>query len=117
MPILYEIAYHDTVMTEADGQLVYSIPVMRDATVKEVMAIVRSAVRRRGALVLMLHSICESTEHEDNWSWQRDKLVRLCESLCELEQQGKLYLCPTVVQYEQLRERVISANQLKRDSK
>ena len=117
MPILYEVAYHDTVMTEADGQLVYSVPVMRDATVKEVMAIVRSAVRRRGALVLMLHSICESTEHEDNWSWRRDKLVRLCESLSELELQGKLHLCPTVVQYEQLRERVISVNQLERDFK
>lgn len=95
LPFLFRIAYHDTVMCGAEGQIIYSVPVMKGTTAGEVMALVRSAVKRRGAVVLLLHSIRESTAGEDNWSWKRRKLLCLCKRLSALEQQGMLCMCTT----------------------
>lgn len=105
LPCLYRFGYHDTVMTQPDGQIVYSVPVMRDATVSQVMAVVKSAVRRRGALVLMLHSIADDALGDDNWTWGRTKLEALCRELLLLEREGKLYICNTATQYQLLRRR------------
>lgn len=101
----YRFGYHDTVMTEADGQIVYSIPVMKDATVRQVAAAVKDAVRRRGAVVLMLHSVLDDVSGEDNWTWERKKLEELCRMLLKMEQEGKLCICTTAEQYRMLRER------------
>lgn len=105
LPCLFRIGYHDTVMTEADGQIVYSIPVMRDTSVKEVMAAVNDAVRRRGAVVLMLHSIEEDVSNEDNWTWKRSKLEELCDELTQLQHEGKLFMLTTIDQYHLLLRR------------
>lgn len=101
----YRFGYHDTVMTESDGQIVYSIPVMKDATVRQVAAAVKDAVRRRGAVVLMLHSVLDDVSGEDNWTWERKKLEELCRMLLKMEQEGKLCICTTAEQYRMLRER------------
>lgn len=105
LPCLFRIAYHDTVMTEADGQILYSIPVMRDTSVKEVMAAVKEAIRRRGAVILMLHSIEEDVSNEDNWAWKKSKLGELCDELKRLEHEGKLSLLTTIDQYRLLLRR------------
>ena len=102
LPFLFRIAYRDTVMRRADGQFVYSVPIMKNTTVAQVKALVRSAVRRRGAVILLLHSIRENTAGDDNWSWRRDKLSCLCDSLSSLERNGKLRICTTAHQFEQL---------------
>ena len=105
LPILFGIAYHDTVMTAPDGQILYSIPVMKDATVKQLEAVLRSCVRRRGALVLMLHSIEAEDRDEDNWTWRQDKLERLCDTLLTLSRRGQLEVCTTAEQFDRLVER------------
>ena len=105
LPLLYRVGFHDTVMTDCDGKIVYSIPVMKDATMRQVLSVVRACVRRRGALVLMLHSILEDVSGEDNWSWERAKLEALCRELKKLEQEGKLTLCTTMKQYQLLQNR------------
>ncbi len=102
---MYRFGYHDTVMTEPDGQIIYSIPIMRDTTVSQVVAIVRESVRKRGAIVLMLHSIMSDTSKEDNWTWDKQKLESLCCELSRMEQNGKLVLCRTIDQYHLLQER------------
>ena len=105
IPCLFRIAYHDTVMTKADGQILYSIPVLRDTSVKEVMAAVKDAIRRRGAVVLMLHSIKDDVSNEDNWTWKRSKLEGLCDELTKLEHEGKLSVLTTIDQYRLLLRR------------
>ena len=105
LPILFGIAYHDTVMTAPDGQILYSIPVMKDATVKQLEAVLRSCVRRRGALVLMLHSIEAEDREEDNWTWRQDKLERLCDTLLTFSRRGQLEVCTTAEQFDRLVER------------
>ena len=105
LPLLYRVGFHDTVMTDCDGKIVYSIPVMKDATAGQVLSVVRSCVRRRGALVLMLHSILKEVSGEDNWTWERARLETLCRELKKLEQEGKLTLCTTMRQYQLLQNR------------
>lgn len=102
LPVLYRIAYHDTVMDSAEGGILYSVPILRNTSVNELMAVIRSAVKRRGAVILMLHSVLEDTAGEDNWSWKQKKLLRLCVRLSDLEQQGKLCLCTASRLYELL---------------
>ena len=102
---LYRFGYHDTVMTKADGQILYSVPVMRDATVGQVLSVVRDAIRRRGAVVLMLHSILDENSGKDNWTWERGRLETLCRELKRLEQEGKLSICKTIDQYHMLQRR------------
>lgn len=102
---LYRFGYHDTVMTAADGQILYSAPVMRDATVGQVLSVVKDAIRRRGAVVLMLHSVLDKDSGKDNWTWDREKLETLCRELKRLEQEGTLSLCKTIDQYHILQRR------------
>ena len=106
LPLLYRFAYHDTVMTEADGQIIYSVPVMKDTTVSQIMSVIKSAIKRRGALVLMFHSIEQSLVDSDNWSWSKAKMQFLCEELCQLEENGRITVCTTRELFKRLQERV-----------
>ena len=106
LPLLYRIAYHDTIMTECDGKILYSVPIMRDVTVPQVLAVVRDCVKRRGALVLTLHSVEPEPSDSDVWSWREDKLERLCEALSELQDRGLLQICTSAKQFRLLQERI-----------
>ena len=106
LPFLYRIAFHDTVMTECDGKILYSVPIMGDITDRQVLALVRDSVKRRGALVLMLHSVEPEPAGSDAWSWSEGKMRRLCAALETLREQGKLTLCTTMEQAKLLRERI-----------
>ena len=101
----YRFGYHDTIMTKTDGQILYSVPVMGDASAGQVLALVRDAIRRRGALVLMLHSVSDDVFKNDNWTWKREKLETLCRALKRWEREGKLSLCKTIDQYHLLQRR------------
>lgn len=95
IPLLYRIAYADTLMDRCEDRVVYSIPVMKDTTFGQVKAIVDLAIRRGSALTLMFHSILPDTAREDNWSWDRSKFVELCDYLCAQQRNGELTLCTT----------------------
>ena len=105
LSILYRIAYHDTVMDSAKGGILYSVPILRSTGVNELMAVICSAVKRCGAVILLLHSFLEDCAWEDIWSWQQGKLLRLCESLTDLAQRGQLRLCSTSRRYKLLQGR------------
>ena len=102
LPFLYRIAYHDTIMTERDGKILYSVPIMGDITASQVLALVRDCVKRRGALVLMLHSVEPEPDRADPWSWQEEKLRRLCQALTELQDRGLLRVCTCAEQLRRL---------------
>lgn len=106
LPILYRIAYHDTIMTKCDGKILFSVPVMGDVTAAQVLTVVRDCVRRRGALVLLLHSVEPHPAEGDVWSWSEAKLRRLCDALLEMESRGVLRVCTTADQFRELRKRV-----------
>lgn len=95
IPFLYQIAYADTLMISCPDRVVYSIPVMKDATFKQVRAIIDLAIRRRSALTLMFHSVLDDMSQEDNWSWDRKKFVCLCKYLEEKRLSGQLEIMTT----------------------
>lgn len=95
IPLLYRIAYADTLMDRCEDRVIYSIPVMKDTTFGQVKAVVDLAIRRGSALTLMFHSILPDTTREDNWSWDRSKFEKLCDYLCAQQRSGKLTLCTT----------------------
>lgn len=105
IPLLYRIAYHDTVMTRSDGKIVYSIPVMGDVTVRQLLSIIRYGVRHRDALVLMFHSIEAEAPRREGWTWRTQKLKQLCVELSRMESLGRLQVCTTMELFLRLQER------------
>lgn len=105
LPVFYRIAYHDTIMTDCDRKILYSVPVMGDITVAQLLAVIRSCIKRRGALVLMFHSVEADTSQRDPWTWSVEKMKRLCAAIHSLEEQGLLTACTTMEQFQRLRER------------
>ena len=104
-PLLYRIAYHDTIMTACDGKLLYSIPIMGDITVKQVLSVVRDSIKQRGALVLMFHSVETDPQKNDSWSWKQEKMETLCAALLEYQRNGLLSLCTTEEQMQLIKNR------------
>lgn len=88
-PLLYKIAYKDTLMDEGDnGKFIYSVPVLGDITYEQVKALVDLSVSKRKALVLMFHSIHE--KDGDVWNWNIDKFIKLCNYVQELRSADEL---------------------------
>ena len=109
LPTLYRIGYHDTIMTRCDdknNKIVYSVPVMRSITVGQVFAVVRDAVKHRGALILMFHSVeHDNTKIADNWSWSFEKMRVLCDKIKWMRSRGQLRVCTTAELVEYLQEK------------
>lgn len=95
IPLLYQIAYADTLMSECEDRVVYSVPVLKDTTFCQIKALVDLAVKRSCALTLMFHSVVDDTAGEDNWSWQRQKFIDLCNYLVQKRREGLLEILTT----------------------
>ena len=95
IPLLYQIAYANTLMSKCADRVVYSVPVMKDTTLSQVKALINLAVRRRCGLTLMFHSIVDDITGEDNWSWERQKFIGLCDYLDKKRQEGMLEVLTT----------------------
>ena len=102
LPLLYEIAYADTIMRFRDGKIVYSIPVMKDATLAQIKAVLRRCIGQGGHLILMFHSILPDTSREDNWTWNQEKFERLCTWLQKRRDSGELELLTTAQQFSKM---------------
>lgn len=83
LPLLYRIAYHDTLMELPEGKVVYSVPVMKDTTIAQLKALIDLSIRRKCRLVLMFHSVLPDTVREDNWSWPQEQCEKLCSYLVQ----------------------------------
>ena len=106
LPFLYKVAYHDTVMIECSGKVLYSVPIMGDVTVKQVLSIIRNTIKRRGALILMFHSIEPQPAKTDHWSWSESNMNTLCSAIVGFEKQGLLKTCTTMRQFDILHHRI-----------
>ncbi len=102
IPLLYEISFADTIMRFRDGKIVYSIPVMKDATLAQIKAVLRRCIGQGGHLILMFHSILPETSKEDNWTWSQEKFERLCTWLQKKRDSGELELLTTAQQFSKM---------------
>jgi len=79
---LFTIAYGDTVMHNGDNpRIIYALPVTNEMTVKELLGLVKIAIKENGYLVFMMHSIMDDISNEDPWSYSTEKFVNLLEEL------------------------------------
>ena len=91
LPMLFEIAYKDTLMANCNDGVIYRVPVHKDTTVFQIKRIVRKCTREKKALFLMFHSV--DSVANDTWTWESKKFYALCQFLMKNRDAGSLHLC------------------------
>mgnify|MGYP002623317668 CR=1 FL=1 len=102
LPPLMRFAFGNTLMTEADGMTLYSIPVVGTMPSYVLKTMADLAFQRDAACILMLHSVVRDGEMRDLYSIEEKKLKALCEHLCELRDHGKIEIATTMDIFEKL---------------
>lgn len=102
LPLFYRIAYADTKMQFRDGQIVYSVPVLKDISVKQLCALVDDCILTDSSITFMFHSILENTDDNDNCTWSRDKFVKFCKYIANKRDNGELDICTTAELFSRL---------------
>lgn len=103
-PCLYRLAYQDTLMSNIEDDILYSIPVLSSITIAELKAIIKYAIKTKTACILMLHSIVPDGKVHDNWDYETTKFINLCEYIKEKEQEGKLEICTSMNIWKRLKD-------------
>lgn len=102
-PWIYRLAYQDTLMFDANEGVLYSIPVLSSITLGQLKAVIREAVRKKAACILMFHSIVEKGKVRDNWDYETDKFQELCSFLNELHEKDELKVMTSMDIYNRLK--------------
>jgi hypothetical protein len=106
LPLLYRLAYEDTLMSETQDGILYSIPVLSSIKLRELRAIIKYAVKKRQCLVLMFHSIVPDMGGvHDNWDFEVSKFRELCNYLCTLQEKGVLAVKTSMDIYNYLKDK------------
>lgn len=95
--MLYYKAFEKSIGLVKQNFLIYSVPIMNKATLKQVTYLIRKAVKNGKSCVLMFHSISGKGDLycKDTWSWDRNKFAGLCKWLGEQEKLGKIEIVTT----------------------
>lgn len=102
-PILYRLAYQDTLMDSVEDDLIYSVPVLSSTSVGQLTSVLAYAIKHHQACVLMLHSIVPPNHVHDNWDYESDKFEKLCAWIARKQQQGSLLPTTTMDIYQRLK--------------
>ena len=98
-PWLYKIAYQDTLMGKVEDGILYSIPVLSSVTPKQIDAVIRLAVKKKKACVLMFHSIVGDEKKRNSWDYSSRKFEHLCQILSKYREQNLLEVKTTMELY------------------
>lgn len=80
-----------------DQFVLTAVPVMRQQTLRQVLALVDTCGQRQQDLILMFHSIVKPGEdfYDDTWSWDYNAFAQLCAHLLELQATQQITLTTT----------------------
>lgn len=95
-PLLYKEAYKETLMDAFDDRLLYSVPVMKDISFREIKSLVEYAIKSNKSLILMFHSVKDDVKQDDNWTWGKEKFSSLCRYLAQNRDDDKLNICTSM---------------------
>lgn len=84
-PVLYRLAYQDTLMNNMQDGILYSVPVLSSITNSELEALIKYAAVHKKALVLMFHSIVPKGQIHDNWDFEENKFEKLLLFIQEMQ--------------------------------
>ena len=99
---LYKVAYVDTLMDKTEGIVVFSIPVINDITVSQLVKMVREAKKQNKWCVFMFHSIKKKGDdsYNDPWSWDYNKFVEFANVLKKMRDAEEIEVMTTKAAYE-----------------
>ena len=94
---LFNIAYHDTLLDRTDDYILFSVPIMKDTTLSEVVALVKQAVKKEKNLILLFHRILKPDEenHKENWYWDYREFDTLLQFLRMEQEKRRLKVVKT----------------------
>jgi hypothetical protein len=102
-PILYRLAYQDTLMSHVEDGILYSIPVLSTIKVSELKALIKYAELSGKACILMFHSIVEDGKIRDNWDYELTKFIHLCKFLVEEREKQHLDIVTSMEIFQRLK--------------
>lgn len=102
-PMLYRLAYQDTLMDTVEDGIVYSVPVLSSISVAQLKSLISYAIKYKKVCILMLHSIVEDGKVHDNWDYEKSKFEDLYHYLSVMQQQGQLEVVTSQKAYELLK--------------
>ena len=96
-PIFYWV-YKETLLSNSESFIFYSVPILRDNSLHEVLYLLKKAIEEKKSIILMFHSILKPGEkyYRDLWSWDYYKFLELCHKLKKYENQKEIQLCKTI---------------------
>lgn len=103
LPWLYKIAYKDSLMEEADNDIMYSVPVLSSVTFNQLKAVVAQAIKEKKVFVLMFHSIVPGDSIRNTWDYPKEKFEKFCFFLSEMQKKGELEVVTTMNAYLSLK--------------
>lgn len=79
---------------ERTNPVVKSIPIVKHFKLKEVVSLIKHAIKLNKSCVLMFHSILKKDDdfYQDLWTWDFDDFVELCKILKKMEEDKKILL-------------------------
>lgn len=98
IPFIFNWIYQETLLSDEDTYIYYSIPVLNDNNLNEILYLLKNAIKAKKSLILMFHSILKPQEkyYKDLWSWDYIEFLKLCQYLKEYEKEGKIKLCTSI---------------------
>ena len=80
---IYKIAYRDTLLDKEDNFFLYSVPVMKDTTTNQLIALIEYARSEDKNVIILLHRVKKLGEagYNDSWSWDYGKFECLLQYL------------------------------------
>lgn len=95
---IYGWCYKETLLDKEDNFKLYSVPILKSNSLKEVKRLVDFAILNNKSLIIMFHSIIKKGEkfYNDNWSWDYDDFHKLCTFLADYREKEKIQMCTTL---------------------
>ncbi len=103
LPIFYHTTYGYAFMQECPDKVIYSFPIFNALSFAYVKGIIDTAIRYKGAVTLMFHSIEPDSASVDEWSWDSDKFRKLCAYLVKMQKRNKLDIATTRDLYNKIK--------------
>lgn len=89
--------WKESLIKDTDVFVLPSVPILHHTTLREVMTLVKAAIKAKQSLILMFHSICKPGEpyYDHMWSWDYNRFTELCKKLQMLAYEEKIVLRKT----------------------
>lgn len=112
VPSIFYWVNIDSIMRK-NNFLLYSVPILKDTSVKEVKYFVKHLIElgNDATCILMFHSILKNGEnyYGDLFSWDYNDFRELCDFLFEERAEKKLYICKTADLFSENDVKIVDA--------